>query len=127
MFRKPKNDGPLTGGCLCGAVRFTAPAPLRFEVCHCEDCRKWHGASAVGVDLTMVTLLSGFEDLKWYNHGKGAERGFCQCCGSSLFYRRAGDPRRWSIYHGSLDHAPADIPLGSQHFLWQKPKNYSIV
>ena len=32
----------MSGGCLCGAVRFTA-APANHEVgaCHCSMCRKW--------------------------------------------------------------------------------------
>lgn len=35
----------VTGGCLCGKVRFHATgAPLRVGICHCFDCRKHHGA-----------------------------------------------------------------------------------
>ena len=35
----------ITGGCLCGAVRFEVRAqPHRVGLCHCLDCRKQHGA-----------------------------------------------------------------------------------
>ena len=35
----------VTGGCLCGKVRFIASGrPYRVGLCHCLDCRKHHGA-----------------------------------------------------------------------------------
>ena len=35
----------VTGGCLCGALRFIASGkPYRVGLCHCLDCRKHHGA-----------------------------------------------------------------------------------
>ncbi|MFO6464205.1 GFA family protein [Jannaschia sp. KMU-145] len=117
----------LTGGCLCGAVRFAIPAPRAFDVCHCSDCRRWHGGPAIGIDLTVVETLSGDEVVRWYDGGQGAERGFCGTCGSSLFYRRTGNDGRRSIYHGALDAPPTSIPLGHQHFLDRKPETYAIV
>ncbi len=35
----------FTGGCVCGNVRFVASGrPYRVGLCHCLDCRKYHGA-----------------------------------------------------------------------------------
>gem|GEM_PF-5235192 len=35
----------MTGGCTCGKVRFEAQGePGRVDICHCLDCRKYHGA-----------------------------------------------------------------------------------
>ena len=35
----------VTGGCLCGDVRVTTTGqPYRVGICHCLDCRKFHGA-----------------------------------------------------------------------------------
>ena len=35
---------PITGGCLCGGVRYTVTGPLRDIVaCHCEQCRRSSG------------------------------------------------------------------------------------
>ncbi|MEM7464697.1 MAG: GFA family protein, partial [Pseudomonadota bacterium] len=35
----------VTGGCLCGKVRFTVTGnPDRVGVCHCQHCRRHHGA-----------------------------------------------------------------------------------
>ena len=36
----------LTGSCLCGGVAYEADAPLeRIVHCHCQTCRKTHGAA----------------------------------------------------------------------------------
>ncbi len=116
----------LSGRCLCGTIRFTVPTPSRFEVCHCDDCRRWHGASAIGIDLTIVTLTSGETALRWFNSSPPVERGFCGTCGSSLFYRAKRDPRRWSVFHGALKDVPKRIPLGPQHFIGRRPSLYRI-
>ena len=35
-----------TGGCLCGAVRYTTTAtPLMTFVCHCRSCQKFTGSA----------------------------------------------------------------------------------
>ncbi len=70
-----------TGGCLCGALRFTATGqPYRVGICHCMDCRKNHGAlfhaSAIFPE-TAVTLTG-----TWATY---AGRSFCPTCGSPVF------------------------------------------
>jgi len=36
----------IKGGCLCGAVRYTAQAdPTSATVCHCRDCQKFTGSA----------------------------------------------------------------------------------
>lgn len=117
----------LSGRCLCGAVTFEIPAPERFDVCHCVDCRRWHGTSPVGIDLTNVTMKSGASTLQWYRSSTLAERGFCRTCGSSLFYRMVASPARWSCYLGALENVPRTIVLGSQHFERQRPVQYRVV
>jgi hypothetical protein len=76
-----------TGGCLCGAVRFTA-TPLTHEVdaCHCGKCRKWSGGIYMAVPCSDVAIadeaaVSAFKSSDY------AERVFCKTCGSSLFWR----------------------------------------
>lgn len=37
---------PLTGGCLCGALRYEVrAAPLFLAACHCTDCQKRTGSA----------------------------------------------------------------------------------
>ena len=96
---------PHTGRCLCGAVRYEVRGPLRdILVCHCVECRRWAGhawaaTAASAEDLRIegeVTWRRGPES-EWR-----AERGNCDRCGSSLFWR-AEDGPRMAIGAGTLD------------------------
>jgi hypothetical protein len=43
------STGELTGGCLCGAVRYRTGTPnVPPTLCHCTSCRRATGAHAVG-------------------------------------------------------------------------------
>ena len=49
---------PLTGGCLCGAIRYeVTAAPLGAYACHCMDCQK---QSASAFALAVPVLRSSF-------------------------------------------------------------------
>ncbi|MEQ8750708.1 MAG: GFA family protein, partial [Amphiplicatus sp.] len=77
-----------TGGCRCGAVRFTARgAPLLVVNCHCSDCRKATGAAfATFVDYPRDAVT--FErQAESYASSPGAERLFCMRCGSPIGFR----------------------------------------
>jgi hypothetical protein len=43
------------------------------------------------------------ETLTWYAAAEGVEYGFCEHCGSSLFWRTAGDPDKLCLAAGALD------------------------
>lgn len=86
----------FTGGCLCGDVRLVATGrPRRVGICHCLDCRKFHGAlfhaSAV-YPPEAVTIEGEVRDYQG--------RSFCPRCGSSVF-SRSGDEVEVNL--GSLD------------------------
>src|SRR3954470_19292175 len=86
----------LTGGCLCGDVRFVASgAPFRVGLCHCLDCRKHHGAlfGASAIFPQDAVTVEG-------ETGDFGGRHFCPRCGSSVF-ARSGDETE--VYLGSLD------------------------
>ena len=37
---------PLSGGCLCGAIRYTVSVPItELRACHCRDCQKSTGGA----------------------------------------------------------------------------------
>ena len=97
------------GGCECGAVRYTVTGPMRKVVyCHCTQCQRTSGfyvaatACATG-DLELVKDGG----LRWYRSSDIADRGFCEVCGSSIFYR-ASNGKHMSIMAGTLD-APTGL------------------
>ena len=103
---------PVTGGCLCGAVRYEADEPPHHvEYCHCRMCQK-HSGSAFGVSAAFradsFRITRGAP--KFYKSSDISERGFCADCGSSLIdrYFDPDDPYVW-VGVGTLDH-PGDAP-----------------
>jgi hypothetical protein len=115
-----------TGRCLCGAVRFAVPGPMRPVIfCHCEQCRRTSGhhvaATACSIDAIDVTDDGS---LTWYRSSESAERGFCGRCGSNLFYRPGH--RQWlSIMAGTLD-LPTGLDAAAHIFVDSKSDYYTI-
>jgi hypothetical protein len=94
----------MTGGCLCGAVRYEVPdAPRGTTLCHCEDCRRASGAPAVA-----WTFFTG--DGPCWTKGSpallpwaGRERTFCARCGTPLSFYDPGLPGQFEVTTCSLD------------------------
>ena len=116
----------VTGGCLCGAVRFTATGKLRPVVlCHCGQCRKWHGhvGAYTAVDHGGFKLTEQ-RGLRWFDSSAIAKRGFCAECGSSLFWQGKGKPYI-SIAAGTLD-PPTHLKSDRHFFVVDKGDYYEI-
>lgn len=92
------------GGCLCGRVRYEVRGKLRGVVsCHCRMCQKLHGAVGAHTKaLRRDFFISNPNGLAWYKSSDIARRGFCQHCGSSLFWD-GFDFDSIGILAGSLD------------------------
>lgn len=91
----------VTGGCLCGAVRFTGTLTSdAIGACHCKQCQRWTGGGPLlcvtmeGVEMTGEPAL--FRISEW------GERGFCNTCGTTLFWRMQGKPTT-TVAVGALD------------------------
>ncbi|MBV8144244.1 MAG: GFA family protein [Gammaproteobacteria bacterium] len=93
-----------SGGCLCGAVRYTVRGMLRPVVmCHCSQCRRVTGhVMAATAARHADFLLQPGAALSWYQSSPEARRGFCTRCGSTLFWQGTGRDYV-SIAAGSLD------------------------
>ena len=112
---EPKSSQALiTGGCLCGVVRYEINGPFtRAGHCHCSRCRR-HSGTAVctqgRVRRRDFRLMSGSEVLGVYGRGEGAVKVFCLICGSSLFGGTWPDGPEVSIRLGSVDGDPGIRP-----------------
>jgi hypothetical protein len=115
-----------TGSCLCGAVRYEVTGALRPVIaCHCTQCRKQTGnyMSATAA-LDSDWHLTETRGLKWYRSSATAQRGFCDECGSTLFWK--GDGRDYTaIAAGSLDGATG-LPLAGHIFCDDAGDYYEI-
>lgn len=104
---------PLTGGCVCGAVRYQCDArPITMLKCHCRDCQRVSGGPhvcAVLVPSSAFRFTRGTP--KYYctpsEAGGLHRRGFCGECGSRLTGGEDPDqPRDFiGVTAGSLDEA----------------------
>lgn len=106
-----KEQFPITGGCLCGAVRFeSTEPPADGGFCHCKMCQKGSG----GLFTAWVQFSpEGFRftkgEPKLYRSSEWGQRGVCSLCGSQLAFVYDEDPAI-IIMIGSLDH-PDEWPL----------------
>lgn len=115
----------VKGSCLCGAVKIAATnASKQVGACHCGMCRKWGGSSFLAIDCSSQVDFEGEDNIKIYQSSEWAERGFCQQCGTHLFYRL----KQNNQYHmpvGIFDDAD-DLVFHHQIFIDEKPEFYSF-
>ena len=101
---------PLTGGCLCGAIRYTISAPVTaLRACHCLNCQKHTGAGGsvnAIVPNDAFTIVKGepkrYDDSATQS-GRTLSRHFCGNCGSPIYSRRNPGAGFVVVRAGSLD------------------------
>ncbi len=101
-------DSGMTGGCLCGALRYRASGPPdNAGYCFCADCRRASGGAGIGFlgfaasRLTIAGAARQF--VSKAASGTEAVRNFCPTCGSLVFGGSLGSDTSHTIYAGSLD------------------------
>lgn len=105
----------VTGGCLCGSVRYEAEANLQGAYyCHCRTCQRASGAPAeASLPVEPGSLKFTKNKPRYFRSSPFAERGFCPECGSRLTYRMlSGESATLTV--GSLDHPEKVVP--SMHY-----------
>jgi hypothetical protein len=107
----------VTGGCLCGRVRYEAHVFLdNGYICHCTICRRCTGQPAELTVLVEAGTLKYLKDEpKYYVSSQDGKRGFCGHCGSRLVWQalRAEDDWLTNVTVGTLDR-PQDARM-SRH------------
>jgi hypothetical protein len=119
----------LTGGCLCGAVRYRCEPPARSATfCHCTSCRRAAGAHAVAwftVPASRLVFTQGQPAI--YRSSAPVRRGFCARCGTQLTYQHDSSADEIDVTIGSLDEpdrvAPATHIWMEDAARWDRPND----
>lgn len=105
---------PLSGGCLCGRIRFDIDRLGEIVACHCGMCRRASGGAWV------VWLCTGADSIRWqgkpqlFASSDRARRGFCPTCGSPLLMHYPHNDEV-AVPLGALDHPQGIRPSRSIH------------
>jgi len=110
----------LSGGCLCGSVRYEVDQPALGEtVCHCKHCQRQAGSAFSVVVAVRSSALTLTGEPKIYtdqgDSGGEVQRHFCGTCGSPIFSKVAARPKLLFIKAGTLDDVRSLAPT---HHIW---------
>ena len=98
----------VTGGCLCGAVRYEIEAaPITTRICWCHLCQRI-GAGGATVNVCFpkaAARISGQprDFVSTADSGNVMHRRFCQDCGVHLFSEAESRPHLIFVRAGTLD------------------------
>ncbi len=115
----------LTGGCLCGVVRYTLSAGFRLNpyACHCTDCQSRTGSAfSEHILFTLADMdISGELDEGHYDQPSGAHSTIFGCakCKSRIYAVNDSREGMASLRCGTLDES-ADLDI--QHHIWVSSK-----
>jgi hypothetical protein len=105
---------PLTGGCLCGGVRYEVTAqPLSVGYCHCTRCQRRTGtAASVQARLApgSFRITQGEELVRAFDPPDGFSKCFCSSCGSALWSHDPENLQVMSVRLASFDGDPGLRP-----------------
>lgn len=114
-----------SGGCLCGAVRFSAtPADHEVSACHCSMCRRWSAGPFLVRDCGTTLTIEDTSSLGAYRSSEWAERAFCKTCGTPLYYRLI-DKDRYFVSAEAFDDLKGNV-FTTQIFIDEKPAYYDF-
>ena len=112
----------IKGGCICGAVRYTATAePLAVRACWCRVCQYFATGNA-SINLafpagafTITGELTDYASIA--DSGSHMHRLFCPKCGVHVVSRADERPQMVIIRAGTLDDTSLAAPRGT---IWTK-------
>ena len=117
--------GKLTGGCMCGAVRYQLAPGFRLNpyACHCTDCQSRTGSAFsehMLFSLEDITI-EGETDCGHYTMPSGVEASVVGCpkCKSRIYAENPSRPGMGSLRCGTLDKS-TNVELAAH--IWVKSK-----
>jgi hypothetical protein len=98
----------ITGGCLCGSVRYTVDADTTSAtICHCRDCQRFSGSAFAALVLVSKEKLTINGTLKTFSSiggsGNPILRHFCPECGASIAEQPGARPDILAVNVGTFD------------------------
>lgn len=117
----------MKGQCVCGATTFTVELKNHnVNACHCSICRKQTSGILMTINTEQGSLKFIKDDhLSIYDSSDWGERGFCNSCGTSLFWRTK-DHSYCNINVFSIDPQSKDLKLEMEIFIDKKPEFYAF-
>ena len=114
----------MKGFCLCGAVTITAPDNTHLSACHCGMCRRWSGGPALAFHGGPDIEIDGEDKISRFPSSEWAERAFCSCCGTHLYYKllATGDHYLYPGFFGD----DQTFTLTGQIYIDMKPPFYEF-
>jgi len=105
----------ITGGCLCGRVRYTVTGEPAFSgLCHCRNCQRYTGSAFEALIAFPAASVSVQGELKTYDDtgdsGQPVHRHFCPNCGSGVVNEVDVLPGVMIVLAGTLDDPAAFKP-----------------
>ncbi|WP_444997633.1 GFA family protein [Aliikangiella sp. IMCC44359] len=111
--------------CICGAVKLEVSSRSNeIGACHCTTCRRWSGGPLLAVDCQDNVTINAEDKVTIFNSSDWAERGFCNQCGTHLFYRIKQN-NQYIVPVGLFDDAES-FSFGHQVFIDEKPDYYDF-
>lgn len=109
--------------CLCHKVKVQVEAIVPgVHACHCQSCRGWGGGPLFAVQCGSEVTFEGAEHIQEYDSSPWAKRGFCQVCGTHLYFRlkKAGT---YNMPVGIFKDL-GELEMTMQYYIDKKPDYY---
>ena len=106
----------VTGGCMCGKVRYTAEIDDHDAyLCHCRMCQRSSGNVSLAMKGVARAQVRWQGEPDYYRSSPFAHRGFCARCGTSLTFEYTdGSSGNMDLILGTFDDPEPFVP--KHHF-----------
>lgn len=117
----------MKGQCVCGETTFDVELKNHnVHACHCSICRRQTSGVIMTIDVEKGSLNFIKENrLAIYESSEWGERGFCNACGTNLFWRTK-DQSYCNVNAFALNDMPEDLNLDMEIYIDSKPQFYAF-